>query len=145
MSDYEKILVAIDGSSESEKILTSALVQAAGNAGKLAVVLVFEPLPISYGYELNMADLELAVQQQQEKTAASIRQLVADKCPGIDEKSIHFLRGKPAAEIRELAKRLNVDLLVIGSHGQGALRALLGSTANGVLHGIHCDVLTVRV
>lgn len=145
MSKYEKILVAIDGSSESEKILASALAQADGEVKKLAVVLVFEPLPVSYSYELNMADLELAMQQQQEKTAANIRRLVAEKYAGIDEEAVHFLRGKPAVEIRQLAKRLEVDLLVIGSHGQGALRALLGSTANGVLHGIHCDVLTVRV
>jgi len=34
---------------------------------------------------------------------------------------------------------------VVGSHGRHGLALLLGSTANGVLHGASCDVLAVRV
>ena len=37
------------------------------------------------------------------------------------------------------------DLIVVGSHGRHGLALLLGSTANGVLHGATCDVLAVRV
>jgi universal stress protein A len=38
-----------------------------------------------------------------------------------------------------------MDLVVVGSHGRHGLSLLLGSTANGVLHGAGCDVLAVRV
>ncbi|TNF89176.1 MAG: universal stress protein, partial [Gammaproteobacteria bacterium] len=37
------------------------------------------------------------------------------------------------------------DVIVVGSHGRHGLALLLGSTANGVLHGATCDVLAVRV
>ena len=37
------------------------------------------------------------------------------------------------------------DIIVVGSHGRHGLALLLGSTANGVLHGASCDVLAVRV
>jgi universal stress protein A len=35
--------------------------------------------------------------------------------------------------------------VVVGSHGRHGLALLLGSTANGVLHGSPTDVLAVRV
>jgi nucleotide-binding universal stress UspA family protein len=54
--------------------------------------------------------------------------------------------ARAGEEIKRLAAALKTDLVVIGSHGQGALSAtVLGSPANRVLHGIHCDVYTVRV
>jgi len=33
----------------------------------------------------------------------------------------------------------------MGTHGRHGLGLLLGSTASGVLHGVDCDVLAVRV
>ena len=39
----------------------------------------------------------------------------------------------------------SADLIVIGSHGRSGWKLLLGSTANKVLHGSHCDILTVHV
>jgi universal stress protein A len=53
--------------------------------------------------------------------------------------------GKPAAEIKLLAEELKAGLIVIGSHGRHGLGMILGSTANGVLHGASCDVLAVRI
>ena len=44
-----------------------------------------------------------------------------------------------------IAQSKKVDLIVVGSHGRHGLGLLLGATANGVLHGANCDVLTVRV
>ncbi|MBT8141621.1 MAG: universal stress protein, partial [Gammaproteobacteria bacterium] len=38
-----------------------------------------------------------------------------------------------------------VDLIIIGSHGEKGVRALLGSTASAVLHDAPCDVMAVRV
>ena len=53
--------------------------------------------------------------------------------------------GRPAAEIHAACKGKDIDLVVIGTHGQSGLQLLLGSTANSVLHGSTCDVLAVRV
>ena len=145
MSAYRNILVAVDGSEESLSILARARELAAGDNAKLSVVLVFEPLLGTYSFELNMADYEAIQQRHQEQVAAQMRELMTTQFPSVPADALHFLRGKPAAEIKRLAKDLGVDLLVIGSHGHNPVRAVLGSTANAVLHGIHCDVLTVRV
>ena len=48
--------------------------------------------------------------------------------------------GRPESEIHRLAKEQDVDLVIVGSHGRKGFQLLLGSTANGVLHGT--DVLT---
>jgi universal stress protein A len=145
MAGYKKILVAVDGSDESDKILKRAMTIAADDGADVNVVLVFEPLLGSYSFELNMADFEKVQQEHQAQIAEQMKSRLANGTPLIGADKLHFLRGKPATEIKKLAEQLKSDLLVIGSHGHNPVRAVLGSTANAVLHGIHCDVLTVRV
>ena len=53
--------------------------------------------------------------------------------------------GQPYVEICEYASRHSIDLIVIATHGRGALTSvLLGSTTNRVVHRAPCPVLTVR-
>ena len=63
----------------------------------------------------------------------------------ITRENLHALLGHPATAITDLARKLDSDLLVIGSHGRHGLRALLGSTANAVLQSAPCDTLLVNV
>ncbi|HEU0079035.1 MAG TPA: universal stress protein [Longimicrobiaceae bacterium] len=52
--------------------------------------------------------------------------------------------GRPADEIVEFAEREWMDLVVIATHGHGALaRALIGSTASSVARRAYCPVLLV--
>lgn len=143
MSDYKKILVAIDGSDESDTIVARAVRMAVANHAELSAVMVFEPLLSNYSFELSMADFDKVQIEFQTTVAEQLRDSLLKH--GISPERVHFLRGKPAAEIKNLVASSDTDLLVIGSHGHNPLRAVLGSTANAVLHGIHCDVLTVRV
>jgi len=54
-----------------------------------------------------------------------------------------LLRGDPAKEIAETARDRNVDLVVLSTHGHGALyRLLLGSVTAKVLHETQCPVWT---
>jgi universal stress protein A len=64
---------------------------------------------------------------------------------GVPESRQHILDGNPAPEIRRFADENDVDLVVLGTHGQKGVQLLLGSTANSVLHGVACDVLAVRI
>jgi universal stress protein A len=64
---------------------------------------------------------------------------------GIPSRHLHILNGSPAHEIHRFANENDVQLIVIGTHGQKGLQLLLGSTANAVLHGAGCDVLSVRI
>jgi nucleotide-binding universal stress UspA family protein len=53
--------------------------------------------------------------------------------------------GNPAAETVAAAKQEQADLLVVGTHGRGALtHLLLGSVAEKIVRTAGCPVLTVR-
>jgi universal stress protein A len=47
-------------------------------------------------------------------------------------------------ELPRLARERGADLVVVGSHGVRGLGALLGATADGLVHHAECDVLIVR-
>ena len=56
-----------------------------------------------------------------------------------------LLAGKPYREILRLAREQDVDLIVMGVHGRGAIdRMLFGSVTEQIVRRATCPVLTVR-
>jgi nucleotide-binding universal stress UspA family protein len=59
--------------------------------------------------------------------------------------TVHLLAGYASTEILRLAKEMEIDLIVMGSHGlTGLAHVLFGSTADRVVRKAPCSVLTVR-
>jgi len=57
----------------------------------------------------------------------------------------HVCMGRPFAEIIAYARAQDVQLIVMGTHGRGAIaHVLLGSTTEKVVRKACCAVLTVR-
>ena len=57
---------------------------------------------------------------------------------------VMLMDARPGAAIRQAARELRPDLLVLGTRGHGSFRrALLGSTAQEALDATDCDVLLV--
>lgn len=57
----------------------------------------------------------------------------------------HIHVGQPAEVIARMADELACDLIIMGSHGQGALAGIVtGSVATRVLHLVTCPVLLVK-
>jgi universal stress protein A len=55
------------------------------------------------------------------------------------------LHGDPAAEILNLARRQNIDLIVLTTKGRSGLkRVLVGSTAERIMRESACPVMSVR-
>lgn len=142
MSRYNKILVAIDLSEESSQVLTSAAALAADSSAELHLIHVIEPLSFAYGVDIPM---DLSGLQQEIQTQATQQLERYAEQHGIEKDSQTIVMGRPEVEIRTTAEQLDADLIVVGSHGRSGLALLMGSTANGVLHGACCDVLAVRV
>ena len=60
-------------------------------------------------------------------------------------KPVLLISGAPAIAIVEYAKRLQADLILLGTHGRGAVaHFLMGSVAERVVRLAPCPVLTVR-
>ena len=142
MSDYQRILVGVDLTTESYPIAERAQTIARLFGAGLHIVHVIEPLSLAYGGDVPM-DLS-TVQDQIHEQAKSHLKDFANRL-GIPEQQQHLIFGRPESEIQRAAAMQKADLIVVGSHGRHGLALLLGSTANGVLHGATCDVLAVRV
>ena len=142
MNEYTHILVAVDLTEESRALATKAALLQKAYSAKLSCVHVIEPLSLTYGGDVPM-DLS-TIQEQIQETAKNQLQEFAMELR-IDTENQHLIFGRPQTEIDSLAHQIAADLIVVGSHGRHGIALLLGSTANGVLHGAPCDVLAVRV
>jgi universal stress protein A len=142
MSEYTRILVAIDLSEDSTKVAERARAIAGKNGAELHLIHVIEPLSFAYGGDIPMDFSGIQDEIHQQATQQLQRFAEAN---GIDETHQHIVLGRPEVEIHATAEDLGADLIVVGSHGRYGLALLMGSTANGVLHGASCDVLAVRV
>lgn len=142
---YQNIVVAVDLGDTTEKLIEKAK-QLEGTSSKLTVLYVLESLESMYvgddwmGGAVNVVALQQDIKQQRE---TQIKKLTENS--GIPAEHIVLREGSPAVEIKEYAKEVNADVVVIGTHGRHGLELLLGSISNGVLHGTPCDVLAVKV
>ncbi|WAK01925.1 universal stress protein [Methylobacter sp. YRD-M1] len=144
MGDYKHILLAADFSIHGEEVARRAKDLADKYQAKLSVVHVVDNLPLTdaaYGPVIPF-DLDLT---EELMTAAKDRLAKLAESLGIAEDRQCIAVGSPKLEIIRVAEETLADLIVVGSHGRHGLALLLGSTANGVLHHAHCDVLAVRL
>ncbi len=144
MVEYERMLVALDFSPVAAKLLARARQLAEQFQAQLLLLHVVEYIPpLDPSGDLLAAPLwdvdeqELLVLAQQKLTALAEQQ-------GLSDCRREVLLGSAKREIAKRAKEQQCDLIIIGSHGRQGIGRLLGSTAAGVLHRTHCDVLAVR-
>jgi universal stress protein A len=142
MSNYKKILVAIDINGDYETVIKKALTVCQSPDD---LSLAYIPLssmyiqPYLYGADYNAIDDSDRLARAQAKLDE-----IAQKF-GIKKQNIHLKAGDAGDEIKQIANKNDADLIVIGTHGRSGIKLLLGSTANAVLHGANQDVLAVRV
>ncbi|MCG7602032.1 universal stress protein [Halomonas sp. McH1-25] len=141
-NEYRHVLVAVDLTKDSHKVLERAIPIARRNDARLSIIHTLEPLGFAYGGDIPM-DLT-SIQDQLDEHAKERLADIADR-HGIAREDQHVVVGMPDTEIHRFSKEHDVDLIVVGSHGRHGFALLLGSTSTGVLHGAQCDVLAVRV
>jgi universal stress protein A len=142
--NHKNILIAIDSSDEAGEVVSAARDIAGDSGASLSLITVITPVAYVYGADYGMVAASTVNIEQVAADLAKSNQSALEKRFGIQcEKTVAI--GRPAYEIRKLAESSNADLIVIGSHGRHGLNLILGSTANGVLHGAPCDVYVVRI
>lgn len=138
---YKHVLLATDLSPDTGLVVERARALADAGAA-LTVVHVIEPLALAYGAEMPV-DLGALQEEITRQANDKLRELAQQL--GIPADNCLLVTGTIEKEILRIARERGVDLLVIGSHSRRGLAALLGSTANAVLHHAGCDVLAVRI
>eukprot|EP00270_Netrium_digitus_P003316 TRINITY_DN137_c0_g1_i4.p1 TRINITY_DN137_c0_g1~~TRINITY_DN137_c0_g1_i4.p1 ORF type:complete len:172 (-),score=50.48 TRINITY_DN137_c0_g1_i4:137-652(-) len=146
-----KILIAVDQSEESTHSLKWALENVIQPGDKVHL-LHAQPYPAIYAGSAGPAgfyvppDVIDSLKKQEEQIS---RQVLRDAKALCDEKKIDVeadvIVGEPRESICDAVDQLGADLLVMGSHGYGAIkRALIGSVSDFCVHHAKCPVVVVR-
>lgn len=129
-----KILVGYDGSDGGRDALelTRVLAEATDAEVLVVTVLPYGPLPIRY---------EQLAEEEAER-AGPLFEEARERLGELQIETRAFGGGTPAGVINDLAEREDTDTIVVGSpHRGGVGRVLLGSVADGLLHGAPCEVV----
>lgn len=147
---YKKILVGVDGSSESMRALRETVGLAKILNASLDVLFVIPPQIYTQFAEREVIvrqddgkDLHMSLLQKEENDLAdAIRLLTAEE--GFDV-TIHTRVGDAVEGLVEFSSSNNIDLIVVGSSGKGmADRLILGSVSTGVVHQSRVPVLVIK-
>jgi nucleotide-binding universal stress UspA family protein len=137
-----RILAGVDGSPRAAGVLATATsIARAQNAKVTLVRVVGLPPEVPEDFWKTTEEPLVVVLERRAKTAldAQAAQLPAGMC---DERIVVI--GVPWQGICETARRIEADLIVIGSHGYAGFDRLLGTTAAKVVNHSPCSVLVVR-
>jgi nucleotide-binding universal stress UspA family protein len=136
-ADIMKVLIAVDSSPSSDRVLEEAAARPWPAGTSFSVVNVvdvqrFARLP---------ALIEDAQREGDQIVRAGVDKLSRSGHSALPEVILGFPRGA----ISEYAKEWHADLIMAGSHGHSAIgRFLLGSVAQGILRTAPCSVEIVR-
>ncbi len=143
MKKYKNILVAVELDPKSDLLILKKARELRDHyQASLSLLHVVEHLSnygAAYGVSAGIDIEEILVNEAK----TSIHKVGAEL--GVPDERLLVKVGPSSHVIIEEAKERSVDLIVIGSHGRHGVKLMLGSTANGVLHGAACDVLAVRL
>ncbi len=138
---FENILLAVDGSDHSLKAAKLAGDLARLSGGKLRVLTVYDEVP-SYLGEPNLSQAIAKRTEKAEVILNGATKKIGD-IPGGSEAEI--LSGDPAETVLRVVDIYNIDLVVMGTRGQGGIKSLLvGSQSQKVVSTAPCPVLLVR-
>src|SRR5215207_137165 len=135
-----KILLATDGSRESELAATTAVELAKSTNSELHVVHVGELLPTFFAQtEVDPARLEHEAHKLLDEQVRRVEEA------GGTVREAYLRLGRADEEIVELAHNVGAGFIVMGSRGRGRMRrALMGSVSDSVVRHAHCPVTIVR-
>jgi nucleotide-binding universal stress UspA family protein len=141
LPSYRTILFATDGSDPAALAERHALALALHTGARIEAVSVIDRhIAFQLGVYAPQALDEL--QKEAQQALAGVTQRAGQV--GIEVRT-HLLEGRPGPTIVGEAERLAADLLVVGSHGQGAVAdIILGSVSLYVVHHSHIPICVVR-
>jgi nucleotide-binding universal stress UspA family protein len=141
-----KILMATDGSEDALLAAQAAIDLSGRTRAELHVVHVWQDLRPPALPAMAMDEYSRAYEQWK-RDAGELLDEEAERLrsAGGTLAGAYVREGRTPEEISRLAEELNVDLVIIGSRGLGAIKRLvMGSVSEGVVHLATCPTLVVR-
>lgn len=144
-SDKKNILVGVDFSTGSERALEQAVVLATSLNAHLNVVHVYEPIAmVAPEAVLLTGEVQGQMEAERQQRTATLAEwalrFVGDRVPC----TTHVVDGMSLDAMLGEIQRLKPELVVVGSHGRGALmRMLMGSVSTALCHRSPVPVVVV--
>jgi len=140
-----KVLVAVDGSTQAQHAIDMARRLHGETKGMETVLLHVRHWPVFLG-DLPPARYEDVEREQIHHQEGLLAQaLAAARRAGLAAVTTAAAVGEPAPEIARTAKEKGIDLIVMGTHGRGAVGSLVvGSVAQRVVHLAEVPVVLVK-
>ncbi len=140
------ILVAVDLSPASEKVVEAAARVAKLTGATLYVLHVAEPEPDFVGYDAGPEVVRTEVAREMRKEHREV-QAIAEKLrnDGLDATAL-LVQGPTVETTLKAAGNLDAELIVVGTHGHGAVYdVVIGSYSAGIIRRSTIPVLVVPI
>jgi nucleotide-binding universal stress UspA family protein len=156
---FHKILVALDQSRDSRRVLDEAIALAQSTKAALMLLHVFSSLEEGYpspmlpgvdGVYYGLHEQVIGVyteqwQQREQQGITWLKTLTAEATQAGVPTEFTQNTGDPGRTICQIAQTWSADLIMLGRQGRSGLTEFfLGSVSNYVLHHALCSVLTVQ-
>ena len=140
---YQKIMVAVDGSKQSEQAFLEALDLAKDNEAELFIVSIINKVELTHSA---YAFSKIYAEEKQKIEVEMLKKIHDAKEYGINDIHAIVETGDPRNLIGTVFPQQEAnDLIVMGATGKGAIQqALVGSTASYVVTHAPCSVLVVK-
>ena len=139
---FRRILIAIDESPIAAHAADVGVDLARSLGSEVAFIAVVDPALAAAGDSgISSAALLATLRADAQRLLAACRQRAVVEPPPLEFVPV----GKPSTEILKAAESWPADVIVLGTHGRGAMtHLLLGSVAEAVVRHASCPVLVVR-
>ena len=148
---FDRILVAIDGTTTSKRAFATAIELAKSQNASLhvlhvvddtAIIPMFDPVGYMPVYVESMME---SLRKNGKRILEDARKLAAKRGQAVQQQMIERPGLGVAREILKYARAMRCDLIVMGTHGRrGVTRLVVGSDAETVLREATVPVLLVR-
>jgi len=138
------ILVPVDFSDVTTRVLDASRNMARALGAKLILLHVSEPEPDFVGFEPGPMAVRTSVARDFRKEHQHLDELREKAAIDAQEVLALHIQGPIVDKVLDQALEHHADLIVMGSHGHGALyEFLVGSVTSGVLRAAKCPVLVI--
>lgn len=145
LNEVKNILVPVDFSDNSKKILRAAINVAGKFGARLSFIFVVQSFDDYSGFFVPHMPI---AQFQEDMVSGAEKKMESFLAENMDENFPHSRKvsvGDVGEEITAYAAEEKVDMIVMGTHGyKGLERILFGSVAEQVVKTAPCPVLTIN-
>jgi nucleotide-binding universal stress UspA family protein len=139
------ILVAVDGSVESDAAVGWAAREAVMRDADVTLMHVIAPVVVGWPVRYLRASFNESQEENARQVIGQAQKTVRTSLEDAEPPAVRTEVQRSAVAVTLINASRNAQLVVVGSRGMGGIgRVVLGSVSNGLVHYAHCPVVIVH-